>query len=66
MLLKEAFIAFHKDEIKTKKYMNIYRIGKLEENTLANANETKGIENRKVLIKNDFDKLRNLAIEMVN
>ena len=46
--------------------MNTYRIGKLEENTLANANETKGIENRKVLIKNDFDKLRNLAIEMVN
>jgi hypothetical protein len=46
--------------------MNIYRIGKLDENSLANENETKGIENRKLLIKNDFDKLRKLAIEMVN
>ena len=45
--------------------MNIYRIGKLDETSLA-LNETKGNENKKHTIKNDFDKLRKLAIEMVD
>jgi hypothetical protein len=63
LLLKEAFIAFHKDEIKTKKYMNIYRIGKLNE--FDDEASLKISENKQSEIKNDFDKLRKLAIEMV-
>lgn len=48
--------------------MNLYRIGVLEDNSFdMNENEVSksNDENRKYEIKNDFEKIRKVAIEMV-
>jgi cytochrome b involved in lipid metabolism len=61
---KEAFIAFHKDQGRTRKYMNMYRIGRLDEfsddESLMKINK-----NRQNEMKVDFENLRKLAVEMV-
>lgn len=59
----EAFIAFHKDQDRTRKYMNMYRIGKLDE--FSNDESLMKInQNRQKDMKVDFENLRKLAVHM--
>jgi hypothetical protein len=62
-ILQEVFTAFHKDEEKLKKYLKIYQIGKINKPLNETTIDDDLIKKREEM-KNDFENLRKLAIEM--
>lgn len=68
-MLKEAYTAFHTEIERVDKYKKIFCIGQIDPsdempNSQMNAKERARIERRNA-IREDFEKLRNLAIEKV-